>query len=105
MQNGRDDLFEGGRREGEVEKVTDLVKRVRLKFVQVQYLSISVFLKKNGLTDAMLVAHRNVIIECELQRRRDLPALTHLSDHNLLPLIFPALVHQLQKDSIHVLVY
>lgn len=53
----------------------------------------------------MFIAHADIVVEGELNRRSNLSALVDFPYGDVLPLVLAALICQLHEDSIEILVY
>lgn len=97
-------MLEGRGSEGQVEEVADLVERVSLQFIEMKDLSVGVFLQEDGLPYPVLVTHRDVVVESELQGRSYLFTLADFPENDGLPLVFPPLVGELKEDPVHIFI-
>lgn len=104
LEDRRQNLLEGRGSEGQVEEVADLVERVSLQFIEMKNLSVGVFLQEDGLPYPVLVTHRDVVVESELQGRSYLFTLADFPENDGLPLVFPPLVGELKEDSVHIFI-
>ena len=88
-----------------MEEIAKLIERVSLQLIEMQYFSIGVLLYEDGLSNSVLVAHADIVVEGELDGGGGCSALTDLPDDDILPLFLSALFVELEVYSVEVLVY
>lgn len=70
-----------------------------------QNFPVGVFLKKDGFSMSMLIAHGDIIVKSKFDGWCDFSALTDFFDDNILPLVLSSLIVELHEDSVEIFIY
>ena len=88
-----------------MKKVSELVKQVAVQLIEVQNFPVGLFFNKQRLSQSMLIAHREIVIEWKFYIWRHLPTLLNLPNRKILPIFLPALLYQLKVHAVQALIY